>query len=127
MSSLLRYIRTASIGPASIKNRKRCSMQGRTILIDRRPKGHFSGMNWYAARSLRVPFPYGRNDIIIVGSLPKADRERVMMHERIESAYMKQGVSYRVAHAQTLLDMGDSKDVKEALKDADRNLKAARK
>lgn len=69
----------------------------RVRLVKRIPKGYV-GMNYYAARSLRIPFPYPKKTILVRRDLGKRARERTILHEKVEYELMKRGLSYRKAH-----------------------------
>lgn len=66
-------------------------------LVKHIPRGYV-GMNYYAARSLRIPFPHSKKTILVRRDLGKGARKRTIFHEKIEYELMKRGLSYREAH-----------------------------
>jgi hypothetical protein len=92
--------------------------------------GYFDGMNYYAHKQLapkHEPYPYGKNTVIVKKDMSKRDFNHVERHEKTEVELMKHGKSYREAHSTTLLRLGDYKQKAAALRDADRNIAAARR
>lgn len=56
----------------------------------------YGGMNYYAARHLKIRWPYGKNDIAI--GRHETRRKEIIEHERIERDLMRRGVGYSRAH-----------------------------
>jgi hypothetical protein len=94
--------------------------------VDKPFLGYFSGMNAYAAKSLKIPYPYKTNTVVVAKGLSKQEERRTIEHEKREATLMRKGQSYRQAHANTLLIMGDKKEKDAAFKDSDRNIEKAR-
>jgi hypothetical protein len=88
--------------------------------------GYFDGMNYYAAKSLGTPYPYGKNTVVVKEGMSKQRDDWTRKHEKTEAGLMKKGKSYRQAHAETLLTMGDYKSKEAALRDSDRMIKKAK-
>lgn len=61
-------------------------------------KGGFIGMNYEAAKSHGLPWPYPRGDIVIRRGLRKGTRRRTIKHEDVELRLMRRGKQYRTAH-----------------------------
>lgn len=82
-------------------------------------------MNYYAAKELGIAYPYGADTVAVGATLSPEQKKWTEEHEKREVAYMKQGINYREAHAQVLLDMKDAANRKEAFQDADKMKKNA--
>lgn len=97
------------------------------IYTDKKLAG-FWGMNSRAAWSLGIKkyFPYSDNTITIWKHTESGKRKWLIEHETYELNLMKQGLSYREAHAQTLVKMGDYVTLDAARRDADRMIKQAK-
>lgn len=48
----------------------------------------YIGMNRDAARSLRIPYPYGKNTILVYRNMPKEKQKRTIIHEIAEQKMM---------------------------------------
>ncbi len=71
----------------------------RIVYADKFPWYSYLGMNWYAAKELRLKFPYGRNTIVVNDELDSSTKSRVVSHEKAEIKLMKAGMKYCKAHA----------------------------
>ena len=83
------------------------------VLVDKivskaRPYVHWIGMNYWAAQTLQVEWPYSKDTAIVVPpkSYDSWTIENVHLHELIEAQIMQKGMSYDEAHAQTLALVG---------------------
>lgn len=77
------------------------------ILSKNRPSSHWIGMNYWAAQTLGVDWPYPKNRAIVVdpkscGYLSEWSVENVLRHEQVESEFMQKGDDYDTAHRKTL-------------------------
>lgn len=76
-------------------------MRYKIIRVKEIPQGYI-GMNYYAARTHKIPFPYSRNVILVKEGLTEAQRRQTIQHERVEINLMRRGRRYRTAHKEAL-------------------------
>ena len=70
----------------------------------------YVGMNYYAARELKIPFHHGKNTVVVWTGLSKKDRELTIQHEITEARAMSLlGLKYHNGHkvAQTFENVED--------------------
>jgi len=70
----------------------------------------FWGMNYYAAKAIRIDFPYDPDTILVAHDI--SDFFGTIEHEVREIGYMKRGLAYIEAHSRVLRDMNDVRDLK---------------
>jgi hypothetical protein len=100
--------------------------------------GKFGGMNHYAAKALGLPYPYGKDTVgVFEGEYKKKypdgtnQGEWTEKHETIEADKLSKLdreptlEDYKQAHAETLVEMGDAKNMEEALRDSEKMAKWA--
>ena len=64
------------------------------------------GMNYYAAKELKISFPYSENSIVIaktskaegITKIERKKRNEIIRHEVVEREQMKKGIKYKEAH-----------------------------
>jgi hypothetical protein len=79
----------------------------RTKQVSSIPKGYI-GMNYHAANSHHLPFPYPKKTILVLRKMGKRTRKRTIRHEKVEYALMEKGKTYKKAH-KTALKMEEPK------------------
>lgn len=99
-----------------------------TIVYTDKKIAGFWGMNYRAAWALGIKkyFPYFDNTIAIWNNTNSGKRKWLIEHETLELNLMKKGLSYREAHARTLVKMGDYATLDAARRDADRMIQQAK-
>jgi hypothetical protein len=100
----------------------------KVVYVDRKIAG-FWGMNAYAARALGIKkhFPYDDNTIAVLKRAEPGKKRWLKEHESTELKLMSQGLSYREAHACTMVKMGDYATMDAARRDADRMIAQAKR
>ena len=100
----------------------------KVVYVDKKIAG-FWGMNARAARTLGIKkhFPYDDNTIAVLKRAKPGKRQWLKEHETTELKLMAQGLSYREAHAQTMVRMEEYATLDAARHDADRMIEQARK
>jgi hypothetical protein len=66
--------------------------------VGKKFKGGFVGMNYFAAKELKIPFPYKKETVVIWKRLPPKAIVHTIAHERAEFSLMKSGKKYHEAH-----------------------------
>ena len=76
------------------------------IFTDEKISGYV-GMNWWAAKERGIDYPYDKDVVLIWRDMTKEERLATIEHEIREMAKMSCGAKYYMAHAITLIEMGD--------------------
>ena len=69
----------------------------------------YGGMNYYAAKELKMPFDYGPNIVVVAKQTtgdPAKRNEKLMCtiaHEILEAELMSTGLPYRIAHMYAMM------------------------
>jgi hypothetical protein len=101
-------------------------MKNTKVVYTEKKIAGFHGMNSRAARALGIQFPYDKNTVAVWKHGTPGKQRWLKEHETNEMKLMKKGLSYREAHARTMVKMGDYATLPAARRDADRMIKQAK-
>jgi hypothetical protein len=72
-------------------------MKFKIVYVKTIPEGYI-GMNYWAAKELKIPFPNKKYLIWIKKGMSRSMAETTIQHEKIEAVLMKKGMKYHKAH-----------------------------